>query len=71
MLRYKISKIAKSTNRSYRSAKRRVLALAPVMEGASARCRVDNACEQILEKIERQRMVFRNVNFSNLYKDLI
>jgi hypothetical protein len=71
MIRYKVSKIAKATNRSNRSAMRRVKILAPVMEGDNSHERLSNACEAILEKIERQSHVFRNVNFRNLYKDII
>jgi len=71
MLKYKISKIAKATNRSYRLAKKRVEVLAPVMEGNTRLEKLDNACEKILEKIARQRVVFRNVNFINLYRDIL
>ena len=71
MLKYKINKIAKQTNRTYASAKKRVETLAPVMEGRSKYEKLNKACEMILERIERQRVVFQNVNFGNLYKDIL
>lgn len=71
MLKYKISKIAKATNRSYNSAKKRVEILAPVMKGRTRAEKLDNACEKILEKVARHRVVFCNVNFINLYKDIL
>lgn len=71
MLKYKISKIAKSTNRSYRSAKRRVEILAPVMIGGNEHQKLSAACDMILDKIEKQSIIFRNVDFRLLYRDII
>lgn len=71
MISHKIRRIARETHRSYRMARDRVRVLAPIMKGNTREEKFDAACEAILEKIERQRTVFRNVNFDNLYRDII
>lgn len=71
MIRSKISKIAKKTNCRYRVAKKRVENLAPVMEGVNRFQKINAACDKVLENIATQDAVFVNVNFMNLYRDIL
>lgn len=71
LIRLKIHLIAKHSFRSYDQARRRVLILAPVMKGNTLAERVDQATEMILIRIFKQQLVFRNVDFTRLYYDVI
>ena len=67
----KVEKIARSTQRSYRSALARVKILAPVMGGTTPDENFDLACNMILKRIKEQSKIFQNVDFSILYKDIL
>jgi len=71
MIKYKIERIAHLSFRSYKSARKRVLNLAPVMKGRTRIEKIENACDMILVRLKNQQIVFRNVNFYSFYRGII
>ena len=67
MIRLKIERIARMSFRSYNVARKRVLNLAPVMPGNTKNEKVDAACEMILRYLDKQQIIFQNVDFYRMY----
>lgn len=71
MIRQKLDRISRETNRSYDTSLARAKILAPVMEGITPNERLNNACDMILARLQQQANVFQNVNFKVLYEDIL